>query len=107
IESAHPFGMRGGIEEVADRTGFIPSFANVSAFQTGEGVVLVDTGSQFAAQAIHEHVRGWSPDRLHTAIYSHGHIDHVFGVPAFDAEAAEKGWAAPRVVAHEALPPRF
>src|SRR4051812_9597337 len=108
IGESHPLtSMRGGLEEVADRTGFVPSFANVSAFQTDDGVVLVDTGSQFAAKAVHGHVRSWTPDRLHTAVYSHGHIDHVFGVPVFEAEATEQGWPAPRVLAHEALPPRF
>ena len=40
-------------------------------------------------------------------IYSHGHIDHVFGVAPWEAEAAEQGWPAPVVVAHEALPRRF
>ncbi|HXW33397.1 MAG TPA: alkyl sulfatase dimerization domain-containing protein, partial [Acidimicrobiales bacterium] len=44
---------------------------------------------------------------LNTAIYSHGHIDHVFGVPVFEEEATSKGWAAPTVIAHEALPARF
>jgi alkyl sulfatase BDS1-like metallo-beta-lactamase superfamily hydrolase len=40
-------------------------------------------------------------------VYSHGHIDHVFGVRIFEAEAAQRGWRAPQVVAHEALPARF
>ncbi len=40
-------------------------------------------------------------------MYSHGHIDHVFGVPVWAAESAERGWPEPVVVAHEALPPRF
>jgi alkyl sulfatase BDS1-like metallo-beta-lactamase superfamily hydrolase len=86
---------------------FIPAFANVSAFDTGDGLVLVDTGSAFAARDIHTAIRGWTPARLDTAIYSHGHIDHVFGVSVFEEEAASSGWVAPRVVAHEALPPRF
>jgi alkyl sulfatase BDS1-like metallo-beta-lactamase superfamily hydrolase len=85
----------------------VPSFANVSAFSTVEGLVLVDTGSTFVAQAVHSTLRGWSPLRLHTAIYSHGHIDHVFGVAPFEEEAVEHGWPAPVVVAHDALPARF
>lgn len=107
IEDAHPFSLVGAAEEVADDVVFVPSFANVSAFRTGEGLVLVDTGSAFFAEHVHTTVRGWDASPLHTAVYSHGHIDHVFGVDVFAAEAAERGWAAPRVVAHEALPARF
>jgi alkyl sulfatase BDS1-like metallo-beta-lactamase superfamily hydrolase len=44
---------------------------------------------------------------LHTAVYSHGHIDHVFGVPVWEQEAREQGWRAPEVIAHHALPARF
>lgn len=107
IEDHHPFSVSGDLVEVADRSVFVPSFANVSAFATDEGLVLVDTGSPFLAKAVHELIRRWSGQRLHIAIYSHGHIDHVFGVPIFEEEAASKGWAPPRVVAHEALPGRF
>ena len=107
IEDHHPFSHIGGLAEVADGVAFIPSFANVSAFSTGAGLLLVDTGSAMLAQAVHGEVRQWSDDRLDTAVYSHGHIDHVFGVPVFEAEAEERGWAPPRVVAHEALPHRF
>ena len=69
--------------------------------------VLVDTGSAPLARVVHDDIRTWSPARLHTAVYSHGHIDHVFGVPVWEEEAAAQGWAAPEVVAHHALPARF
>jgi alkyl sulfatase BDS1-like metallo-beta-lactamase superfamily hydrolase len=95
------------LAEIADRTAFVNSFANVSAFSTESGLVLVDTGSPFTARSSFDQVRSWCTDPLHTAVYSHGHIDHVFGVPVYEEEAAVNGWAAPRVVAHEALPPRF
>ena len=106
-ENHHPVTMAGDLVEVGDGTAFVPSFANVSAFTTGDGLVLVDTGSAFFAQVVHEQIRRWTPERLDTAVYSHGHVDHVFGVPVFEAEAADKGWPAPRVLAHEALPHRF
>ena len=85
----------------------MPSFANVSAIATEDGLVLVDTGSAPMAPIIHAEIRRWSSGRLHTAVYSHGHIDHVFGVPVWEQEAAANGWPAPAVVAHEALPRRF
>ncbi len=107
-ERVHPVGLSGsGLAEVADGVAFVSSFANVSAVDTGDGLVLVDTGSSFVAAHVHATLRDWSSNRLHTAVYSHGHIDHVFGVPVWEAEAEERGWPAPEVVAHEALPERF
>ncbi|MDQ3107490.1 MAG: MBL fold metallo-hydrolase, partial [Actinomycetota bacterium] len=109
IEGHHPVSVQNlaDLAEVKDGVAFVPSFANVSAFTTGDGLVLVDTGSAFLAQNVHDQVRRWTAERLDTAVYSHGHVDHVFGVPVFEAESAEKGWPAPRVLAHEALPHRF
>jgi len=103
----HPLSPGAGLADVADRVSFVPSFANVSAVDTGDGLLLVDTGSALTAGAVHRTLRGWSPARLNTAIYSHGHIDHVFGVPVWATESEEAGWPAPEVVAHEALPARF
>ena len=103
----HPVGHLGGLAEICAGVAFLPAFANVTAIATADGLVLIDTGSAFAAKAIHDDLRRWTRDRLHTAVYSHGHIDHVFGVPVWAAEAAEQGWPAPTVVAHEAVPVRF
>jgi alkyl sulfatase BDS1-like metallo-beta-lactamase superfamily hydrolase len=103
----NPFVPRGELVEIATRTAFVSSFANVSAFQTDDGLVCVDSGASFSAPEIHRMIREWSPAPLHTAIFSHGHIDHVFGVGVFEAEAREKGWEPPRVIAHEAVPARF
>ena len=107
IEDAHPFSILGPAEEVADGVAFVPSFANVSAIRTEDGLVCVDTGSAPLAAHVHSSLRAWDASPLHTAVYSHGHIDHVFGVALFEEEAATNGWPAPHVVAHEALPARF
>jgi alkyl sulfatase BDS1-like metallo-beta-lactamase superfamily hydrolase len=103
----HPVDHVGGFVEITDGVGFTPSFANVSAFETGDGLVLVDTGSLPLAGVVHGDIRRWSGSRLNTAVYSHGHIDHVFGVPVWEAESREQGWEAPQVIAHHALPARF
>jgi glyoxylase-like metal-dependent hydrolase (beta-lactamase superfamily II) len=103
----HPVGHRGGLAEICDGVSFVPSFANVTAFATDDGLVLVDTGSSFTGAACHDELRRWTSQRLNTAVYSHGHIDHVCGLPAWEAEAAERGWPAPVVVAHEAVGLRF
>ncbi|MGI8662455.1 MAG: alkyl sulfatase dimerization domain-containing protein [Acidimicrobiales bacterium] len=83
----HPFSTSNQIEEVADGVAFVDSFANVTAITTDDGLVLVDTGSLFAAAAVHEAVRSWSAAPATTAVYTHGHVDHVFGTAAFEAES--------------------
>jgi alkyl sulfatase BDS1-like metallo-beta-lactamase superfamily hydrolase len=106
-DAHHPVTVNTDLVEVIDRTAFIPAFGNVCGFDTDDGLVLVDTGNQVLAQTNHERLRGWTSGRLHTAVFSHGHIDHVFGVGPFEQEAADNGWDAPRVIAHEHLPHRF
>jgi glyoxylase-like metal-dependent hydrolase (beta-lactamase superfamily II) len=103
----HPVGHMGGLTEVADGIAFLPSFANATAVATDDGLVMVDTGSSVVAPLLHAEIRTWSPQRLNTAVFSHGHIDHVFGVGVFEDEARQRGWSLPRVVAHEHLPARF
>jgi alkyl sulfatase BDS1-like metallo-beta-lactamase superfamily hydrolase len=106
-DQRHPFaGFEAG-EEVAERTFFFNSFANVIGFETDDGLVMVDAGTFAHRDIVFNGIRGWSEARLDTAIYTHGHTDHVFCVPLFTEEAKEKGWAPPRVIAHEAVPPRF
>ena len=108
ITEVHPVGgYLGGLAELDGGVAFVASFANVSAVTTDDGLVLVDTGSSFVARAVHEALRAWSDGRLNTAVYSHGHIDHVFGVPVWEEEAERRGWPRPVVVAHDALPARF
>jgi alkyl sulfatase BDS1-like metallo-beta-lactamase superfamily hydrolase len=103
----HPVVFSGELVEITDGVAFVPTFANCSAFATDDGLLMVDTGSSFTAAMMHEQVRRWNTQPLNTAIFSHGHIDHVFGVGAFEEEAASLGWPRPRVVAHELLPRRF
>jgi alkyl sulfatase BDS1-like metallo-beta-lactamase superfamily hydrolase len=68
---------------------------------------MVDTGAELMAKTIHGQVRVWSELPLNTAVFSHGHVDHVFGVSVFEEEARSNGWRKPQVVAHEAMPARF
>jgi glyoxylase-like metal-dependent hydrolase (beta-lactamase superfamily II) len=101
IEQHHPFRPSNELEEVADGVAFVDSFANVTAFAVDDQLCLVDTGSAFAAGAVHGAVRRWTTRRATTAVYTHGHIDHVFGTGPFADEAPIE------VVAHEAVNPRF
>ena len=101
IEEHHPLQPTTQFEEVAPGVGFVQSFANVAAVDTGGGLCLVDTGSAFVAGQIHDAVRSWSDDRATTAVYTHGHIDHVMGTAPFEAEGPIE------VVGHEAVDDRF
>jgi alkyl sulfatase BDS1-like metallo-beta-lactamase superfamily hydrolase len=109
VETHHPVGGgAGGVVEVADGVAFWHGFSNSTIVHTEAGLVMVDSGDPLLAKMLHEQVRGWRPDvPLHSAVYSHGHIDHVFGVGHFDAEAEDRGWRRPTVHAQEALPARF
>ncbi|HEX6778437.1 MAG TPA: alkyl sulfatase dimerization domain-containing protein [Ktedonobacterales bacterium] len=107
IEHANPMSPRNELADVADGTVFINSFANVSALRTEAGLALIDSGSPMTGQTIHGLARGWNSQPLHTVIYTHGHIDHVFGVQVFEEEARAKGWPMPRVIGHEAVAARF
>lgn len=107
IDHHHPFSPSNKLVEAGDGVAFVESFANVAAFSTADGLCLVDTGSAFAAQAVHRAVRSWSPSRLASAVYTHGHVDHVFGTATFEEESATNGWEPARVVAHELVHERF
>jgi alkyl sulfatase BDS1-like metallo-beta-lactamase superfamily hydrolase len=107
VGEVHPVGGHRGLDEVAPGIGFIASFGNVSAFATDEALVLVDTGNQVLAGANFDSVRGWTGLSLDTVVYTHGHIDHVFGTAPFEEEATAAGRPRPRVVAHELVPARF
>ncbi len=104
---SHPFTAFAGLEEYRPGLAFVSSFANVGAARPDEGLVLVDTGSVFTGEMIRMQLRAWSPDAVHTAVFTHGHIDHATGVGAFEAEARPAGAAPLRVVAHRAVNARF
>jgi alkyl sulfatase BDS1-like metallo-beta-lactamase superfamily hydrolase len=107
IEDHHPFRQFGELAAISPTTAFVAAFANAAAFRTGDGMVIVDTSSPFLCGRVRDSLRTWTADRLDTAVFTHGHIDHCFGVDLYEAEAAERGWAPPRVVAHEKITDRF
>jgi alkyl sulfatase BDS1-like metallo-beta-lactamase superfamily hydrolase len=107
IEAHHPFASSGEMAEVQPGLAFVDAFANSAAVETADGLVVVDTSGVFHAQSVHRTIRSWSERPLHTAVFTHGHIDHVFGVDLYEGEARANGWPAPRVIAHAAIAERF
>lgn len=105
----HPFSGPRLLEELAPGVAFFKAFVNVTAVKTAEGLVLVDTGSFHPAsyKLSFDAIRHWYGGRVHTAVYTHGHVDHAYGLPPFLAEARARGWQPPRIVGHENVLPRM
>ncbi|WP_336206172.1 alkyl sulfatase dimerization domain-containing protein [Nonomuraea sp. LPB2021202275-12-8] len=102
-DSIVDMGMAGGgVVTISEGLGWWSGFGNVITFETAGELALFDTSSPFSAAQLHQDVRGWSRAPLTTAFYSHGHIDHVFGIAPF-----EESGPRPTVYAHEAVVARF
>lgn len=99
--------MDGSFHEIADGIAVVCAFSHVWSVATDEGLVAIDTSLPMFAPGVLKHLHQWRSQPVHTIVYTHGHADHVGGAPAFVEDAQERGRAAPRVVAHEAVGPRF
>lgn len=97
------FFWTGGPLEVAPRTYFASLFSGVTAFETDAGLVLVDTGLRRLSTGLAALLRQRTEAPIHTAIYTHGHVDHAFGLGDYLAP----GQPAPEVIAHRNIVPRF
>jgi alkyl sulfatase BDS1-like metallo-beta-lactamase superfamily hydrolase len=105
----HPFAPTRVLEELAPGVAFYKAFVNVIGVKTGEGLVLVDTGSYHPVshKMSFDAIRKWNGERVDTAIYTHGHVDHAYGLPPFLEEAKARGWRSPRIVGHDNVLPRM
>lgn len=102
-QGSHPLSLMLGLEEYAAGLGFIASFGNVTAIDTDDGAVLVDTGSFLTGMQIRSTVADWAKHTVKAAVYTHGHVDHVGGIAAIAA-----GQETPiEVLSHEAVAARF
>jgi alkyl sulfatase BDS1-like metallo-beta-lactamase superfamily hydrolase len=94
-------------EELDAGVGVIESFSNVVSFATDDGHVLFDVSHMLSAPSVVEQFRRHTTAAVHTAVYTHGHTDHVGGAAAFDADAERRGHRRIEYVGHEAIPARF
>ncbi|WP_276258250.1 alkyl sulfatase dimerization domain-containing protein [Haloglomus litoreum] len=97
------FGAGVEVTEVAEDTYQCTSFANCTAFETVEGLVLVDTGLAALSEHVASELRAHTDAPVHTVVYTHGHADHAYGLDEFLLD----GQAPPTVIAHEAMADRF
>ena len=102
--AGQPFHPTNELAEVADGTAEITSFANVAAFTHRRRPGASSTrAAPSPLRWCTRRIRAWTRQRLDTAVFTHGHIDHVFGVELFDEEAHANGWRAAAWSAHEAI----
>ncbi len=95
------------LSELAEGVALVESFSHVVTIDTGDGLVSFDTSGRRSGAEVVAAIRGWRTDPFHTLVYTHGHMDHVGGSPAFAADAERAGHPAPRVLAQERLLARF
>ena len=95
------------LSELADGVAIVESFSHSVAVDSGAGLVVFDTSVEGKGPAVVESLRTWSTEPLDSIVYTHGHLDHVGGSGAFVADAEARGHGTPRVIAHEAITPRF
>ncbi len=67
----------------------------------------MDPGANWDSWQKYKAVRSVTEKPLNTAIYTHGHVDHVYGVSHYVEEGGTLGFPKPTVVAHRGVPKRF
>jgi alkyl sulfatase BDS1-like metallo-beta-lactamase superfamily hydrolase len=105
---AAAFYYRGAPQVVTDGVVFFPNQGNCSAFLCGDRILLVDTNPQWFVGRTVETLRAQHSEApVQAIVYTHGHIDHVTGAASWIADAQQRGYNRPHVVAHRDLPRRF
>ena len=95
------------LSELADDIALVEAFSHVVVVRTEDGLVAFDSSGPASGTRVLESLRTWSNDRIHSLVYTHGHIDHVGGSSAIAAEAEQLGNEPPEVLGHENLPLRL
>lgn len=108
--SYHPFGVPRGLELISEfnlqRTWFYRGFSNSIIRETNDGLIIVDPGADFDVNRKFKAVREVTNQKVHTVIFTHGHVDHV-GTKPYLEEIEQKGLLPFRVIGHESINTRF
>lgn len=95
-------------DTIAPGIHLIGALGNSVAVETAVGVVQVDTGGgRKLPQRMIAKLRSVTDLPVHAILYSHGHLGYNFGIPAYQAHAAERGDPAPRLIAQANLVRRY
>lgn len=95
------------LSELAEGVAVVEAFSHCVLFDTGDGLLAFDTSGGMGGDRVVKAIRGWSQERFHTIVYTHGHVDHVGGSGYFLADAENRGHVRPRVAGHENVSARF
>jgi glyoxylase-like metal-dependent hydrolase (beta-lactamase superfamily II) len=90
------------LSEIGDGLAMVESFSHCALLDTADGLVAFDASGKASGRKVTQAIAGWRETPVTHLVYTHGHLDHVGGSPAF----AER-WGAPVVVGHENVGPRF
>jgi len=103
-----PFWRGMGEEQQATSDIVRLGIGNTSVVYTEDGVVVIDLpmGNRFGRKAV-EAIRERTDRPIHAIIYTHGHIDHIWSVPAFFADAEAYKCARPHIIGHKNVVRRF
>jgi len=105
----HPVHMfYQGSTEIKPNVLGIKGIAGHYAVDTGDGLVMIDAGSQLDIDTSYKEIKKWRPETpLKSVIFTHHHVDHIFSVKHFDEENKKNGIAQPIVYGHELMPDHF
>lgn len=95
------------LSEVADGIAVVESFSHCIVFDAGGSLVVFDASGSATGGRVVEAVRQWSSEPVHTVVYTHGHLDHVGGSPAFVADASSRSFPRPSFVGQSAVVERM
>ena len=96
-----PYGRPGNVFQVVPGIALVSGFGLSIGVQTGDGLVVVDTSGRNHGETVVAAMRTWDESPVRTVVYTHGHFDHVGGMPFYDADAERRGHPRPHVIAHE------
>ena len=86
----------------------IKGIGGMYVVDTKDGLVMLDAGSMLDIESAYVQIRKWRPKKkLHSVIFTHHHVDHVFAVKKFDEEAEELKINKPIVYSHSLTPEHF